>query len=739
MRVRFDPSDAFELAAVLYMITLQSKDGIVLQQVDNADITLSFSHDEVTALLKDPTTRLRRGFFSKHRAVSRLHTSQKYLATAKPKARLDALWREVWVQVTSASVHAKEINRTETSITQFMPVLRQRVNAICVDAQYLGASGQAGTKAIIRKAPCAKTLLNWLRRYERAGGCPLSLMNKQRCETTYVRRFGTEVMKVLNACLWEFLSLGKPTPAKIVRDTQDHFKELNAERATDGLPDLVIPSASDIKRRASQLKKFQCKVGRYGKSAAVRDMSIYQEGLKIFHPLQWVEMDEWKIDVYSLLDEAGCLDGLSEQQKATYKVGRRWLCLAIDVATRCVVGMRLAQRPTPADAISTLSLITMDKTPLAQAAGCESGWGFFGGCGTVSTDMGPAFIADEYRVAVADLRFTQSAPAAGVPKLRGHVERIFGTFASQLMVELTGRSFSNSKERGDYPGEDLAAVTDDDLVRLFTRFVVDIYHNVPHAGLDDETPANAWKRLAKEQGVTATPDATTLCSVFGIALQRKIDRHGVLAHGIHYLSPEIEQAYSDGARSKVEIRVDPHDLTFITVYLDGEWYPAHAVSDSVWGLSLVEWTEICRNLRLKHKKEAQLSEDVVRRARKAIRAINADAMALRRLKPMTLTTEELERAERELFMSLTIKPSKHVPPVKDAPEGLGLLGDVIDPSGSDGADQDHGDQTDVPVDAPDPGSEPEPQSDNDPQESKPQDDGNEPPKGRSNGFGFRHD
>ncbi|MEP2897062.1 MAG: hypothetical protein ABJO95_21800, partial [Roseibium sp.] len=75
----------------------------------------------------------------------------------------------------------------------------------------------------------------------------------------------------------------------IVRDTQDRFKELNAERATDGLPDLVIPSASEIKRRVSQLKRFQCKVGRYGKSAAVRDMSLYQEGLKISHPLQWVK------------------------------------------------------------------------------------------------------------------------------------------------------------------------------------------------------------------------------------------------------------------------------------------------------------------------------------------------------------------------------------------------------------------------------------------------------------------
>jgi putative transposase len=313
--------------------------------------------------------------------------------------------------------------------------------------------------------------------------------------------------------------------------------------------------------------------------------------------------------------------------------------------------------------------------------------------------------------------------------LRAHVERIFGTFASQLMPELIGRSFANSQERGDYPGEDLAALTDDDLTRLFTRFVVDIYHQTPHGGLNGETPANAWKRLEKEQGVTLPPDATALCSVFGVALNRKIDRHGIRAHGIHYLSPEIEEAYLRGLRSKVDVRVDPYDLTFVTVFLDGEWYPAHAVSDSVWGLSFAEWTEICRSLRLKHKQEAQITEAAVRRARKAIRRINADAMALRRLKPLILTTKDLERAERELFMSLTIKPSRHVPPVKDAPEGLGLLGDVIGQPQPDGGDPpETPDDTPAPIDGlPSDGDHNE--TPDDPQEQ------NATPK---KGWGFRH-
>lgn len=677
--IRFHPTDAISLAKTLYLIWLQTRSGLVLQKVDDPSVTRSFTSDEVVALLAAPDTRLRRGYFSGHKAVSRLRNGQKYLSTVPEKPRLRALWKCIWVQVFLDLEQSGKVNRTEAAIRQSTLVMKSRVDEMCAQSQLVGKLAQAGAEIKTRKAPSPRALLTWVRRYEASECCPLSLLRKHRLDSTYVRKFSRDVVKLLNECIWEFLSVGKPSKKKIIRDTQDRFKEENEARKNEGSPELHVPSASEIERRVNRFSRFQTKAARQGISAAQRDMSIYEGGLKISHPLQWVEMDEWMIDVFSLLDEAGFFDGMSIEEKAEYDVGRRWLYLAIDVATRCVVGFRLAKTQSADDAISTLSLITMDKTPLARAAGCESDWSFFGGCGSISTDMGPAFVADAYRIAVTDLGFNQVAPVAGVPKLRGHVERMFGTLASQLMPELSGRSFANSLERGDYPAEARAALTDDDLIKLFTRFIVDIYHNVPHSGLNEETPAYAWARLAKEQGVSAPPDATARCSVFGVPLQRKVGRHGVLANGIHYLSAELEDAYLEGVRGAIEIRVDPHDVTFVTVCLEGEWYAAKAVSEEVWGLSLYEWLELVRQLRIKHKGEAQLTEEVVRRARKAIRKINADAMALRRLAPMTVTTADLERAEREVFMSLTIRPKRTVAHIKDAPEGQGLLGDIILP------------------------------------------------------------
>jgi len=245
---------------------------------------------------------------------------------------------------------------------------------------------------------------------------------------------------------------------------------------------------------------------------------------------------------------------------------------------------------------------------------------------------------------------------------------------------LTGRTFSNPQERGDYPSEARAALTDDDLIKVFIRFIVDIYHNEPHGGLQGETPANAWKRLAKEQGVTAPPDSTAICSVFGIPQQRKIERHGVRVFGIHYQSPEIQGAFLERGSEPVDIRVDQYDLTHITVCLGGKWHSVKAVSEVVWGLSYEEWQDITRQLRLRFKKEAEMSKDVIYRARKAIKQINTDAMKLRRLSPVTVSPADLERAERDLYIGLSVQHDRLETPVKDAPSGKGLLGDKILPA-----------------------------------------------------------
>jgi putative transposase len=96
------------------------------------------------------------------------------------------------------------------------------------------------------------------------------------------------------------------------------------------------------------------------------------------------------------------------------------------------------------------------------------------------TDLGAAFVDDNFRTAVLDAHGNPETPPGGLPQLRSRVERIFGTFGTSLMPYLGGRTFSSPKERGDYPSVQSAALSDDVLMQILVIFVVDVYHNRPH-------------------------------------------------------------------------------------------------------------------------------------------------------------------------------------------------------------------------------------------------------------------
>lgn len=418
---------------------------------------------------------------------------------------------------------------------------------------------------------------------------------------------------------------------------------------------------------------------REGLEVARRKFGFYENGLSAEHPLQRVEMDDWEIDLMSWLGESGALDGIDEDQRAKLEMGRRWICVAIDCATCVILGFRITDKPSTAAAVDVLRLITEDKTPVAAAVGCQSDWSQHGSPGAAVTDQGSTFIAPPFRSAVADLGASSECPPAGVPKLRSRIERVFRTFAHQLAPMLIGRTFSNPVERGDYPTEQTAAYTDDELAKIFTLFVVDIYHNSPHAGLHGETPANAWKRLASEQGVSPPPDDNHRRVVFGLEVARKLDRHGVRAFGINYTCPELQTLLMHGRKREVAVRVDPQDLTYISVLIGHDWHTAQAVSGAVWGLSLDEWQRIVRGLRTRFRHEAKLTEQIISAARKKIRNIDAEARALRRVMPMQLSSADLDRAERHLFLGLEIGPEGTAATGAASEAAIDLLGDVIAP------------------------------------------------------------
>ncbi|MBU2957164.1 Mu transposase C-terminal domain-containing protein [Paracoccus sp. 1_MG-2023] len=682
---RVSETDCLEIAGSKHRLIRSDKTGSVWSRLDDDNVRLSFTGEELLRLLAAPDTRLKRGHFSDQSAFLRLRCDYQYLQTLQLEKQSRILWQSSCAKLFLEAEARGDTTRTETSVQGILRKLEQDVNAAEHSGQDVGRTLRAGQGYVTRKFPCARTLLEWVRMYERAGRSPLVFLRKRRSSPS-PRKLTAEVESLLAECVYSFLERNGPLPEEIVRQVRERFEVENTKRAGAGLPCLPVPSARTVRRRIEALDPFEVVVQRKGIEAARRKFGSYEEGLPADYPLQRVEMDEWQIDLATLLGDSGALDGLPPEDRAKFEVGRRWIYVAIDCATRCILGFRIVVTPNSQDAIRTLNLIIQDKTPIAEAAGCESRWDQSGGIGVLVTDQGSAFAAEVFRMAVADMGATYEAPPAGVPKLRARIERIFRTFGQQLAPMLIGRTFSNPIERGDYPSEQWAALTDDELAEIFTLFIVDIYHNTPHAGLKGETPANAWKRLSAEQGVTPPPDANQRRVVFGIPLTRKLDRHGVRVFGINYTCPKLQEVLMRSGGGDIPIRLDPDDLTHVSVCLGHEWHSAQAVPRAVHGLSLDEWQTIVRDLRTRFREQAILSEDIVREARKKIRAIDARARQLRRIQPQHWTAEALDRAESRLFLGLRFGTEGSAasgdleqPEGRKRPNPDDLLGDVIEP------------------------------------------------------------
>ena len=678
IRYKFNKNDCIKLADVDYVFKSDSDESIWLRQVDNPDITREVKHSDLPELFSRPDTKWLRGYFSEANEIKRNRNDCEYLNSIDPKKREEAFWKESWCKAFIQAHERGEIKTTDVEIASKIYILEEQVNIIEDVNQAKRSRKLSGLEIVRRHPPSPSCLRKWVRQYQNAGYSAIGLLRKKRSDASYSTIHSNESIELLSECVRGYLDRNRPTKTMILNDTLERFKNVNLRKIKDGKITLRVPSERTVFRAFKNLDPYETVLQREGLAAARQKFNFYETGISSDFPLERVEMDEWRLDIASFIDTSSLADCLTREQRTRFEVGRRWAYFAIDHSTRCVLGFRLVDTPNATDAIRTLQMVFQDKTPIAKAANCESEWSQFGGVSTLVTDQGSAFTSNEFRTAVTDLGFTYEAPPAGVPKLRSTIERLFKTHSIQLASRIIGRTFSNSVEKGDYPTQEWASLTDDELANIFITFIVDIYHNSPHAGLAGETPANAWKRKVAEYWVSPTPDANMQRVVFGTKHNRIIGTHGIRFLGINYTCPALQKALLRTRQKEVTISVDSLDLTHVSVLIGKHYHVATAMLDEVHGLSVEAWKSIIFKLRTKHKNEAEITADIVSAAILRIKDIDENARQIMRVQPLQLTAESVERAERELFLGLEITPYKtSEPTIKHGTQGL--LGDVIEP------------------------------------------------------------
>lgn len=431
-------------------------------------------------------------------------------------------------------------------------------------------------------APSIHQLRIWIRRFLEDGDT-IALRDRYCQSGWHGRRLNELVEEVLAQIVPTYASSTRPNCKQIHRSVCAELTRRIAEARMDVPP--KMPSLRTIQRRVAALPTFDVLYGRHGRAMALRQMRPVLEGLQVSAPFERIEIDECRVNLMSLMIQAGTWKTFTEEQKKEIERMRLWATVAIDCRTRTIAGVHVhAEAPSHRSALTCLHHVVVNKAPAAEAAGAASPWPVYGKPISVFTDKGSAFISSEFTTACEDLGISHFKPPAGTPQLRPHIERFFGTTASSLIGYFTGRTFANVVDKGDYEPAKLASLTAAEFECALVRWICDVYHNEAHAGLGGRTPMSAWRMETRHHRIDIPPTAERQRMIFGIPMRRTLQKTGIRYMNGYYHSRYLARMLAEyrvgtGREERtVEIRVNPYALSAIAVQTSEGWVTANRTS-----------------------------------------------------------------------------------------------------------------------------------------------------------------
>ncbi len=598
--------------------------GVVFKRMDETNASVFLTHAEIQRLydIKGDAIVVRPNFYADRSAKKRADGFSN-LSALPIKRQEPIVGKEMWVR---AVMQAEEENRiaraaarTERrplpakfsakspySLDRELPRLRKsledRINAL-----FAATSTYKNRKVLV--APSGRAVAGWVSEYQRSAHDPLALYEKY-----HERRdeyFEPDVLVYLKEALRVALSTAKPNLALRWRNMETEINAENERRKLDGETILAVPTYECLRQRWLSIPESVRDSARLGKEAANAKWSAVNRGQQILRPLELVQMDEYKTNLKTLSVHAGIWKTLTDKEKKRVKRLRLWITAAIDVASRCVVALKVhIAAPSLKTALTTLEMTTIDKTSIAQAAGCQTPWDMYGTLEELGVDSAAWLSSRAMRIAVNDLGATLFLPASGDASMRGTIERLFKTFGHMLFAYFTGQTGGSVAENGTYDSDAEASAMADMIGKVVVRFVVDGYHNKPHEGLNGATPRQRWIELEREWGVLPEPTGQLRRDIFGTLFDATLSRSGITKLGLTYDSRQIRTAFKRKAGTKVVCRLDRQDIGEISAWVDGAWVKVPCKYPELKGVSFAKWVAVCQKLKLFNRENASVPRKV---------------------------------------------------------------------------------------------------------------------------------
>lgn len=324
---------------------------------------------------------------------------------------------------------------------------------------------------------------------------------------------------------------------------------------------LRVPTYATVGRRIARLHPAKVAQSREGSSGARSLQGVGDTPPPVSEVLEVVQIDHTVIDII-VVDEW-------ERQP----IGRPYLTVAIDVFSRCVLGLVITlEAPSAVSAGLCLAQVCCEKRPWLEAMGVDVEWPMSGKPRRLYLDNAAEFKSEALRRGCEQHGIELSYRPGGQPHFGGIVERIIGTAMSKIH-ELPGTTFSNPAQRGTYPSEKRAALTLRELEHWMVLAIA-TYHGSVHSELH-QTPAGQWAAGIATAGAPAVvTNPTAFLIDFLPVIRRTLTRTGFVIDHVHYFSNALKPWVARRERlGKFVIRRDPRDISRVWVLdPDGQNY-----------------------------------------------------------------------------------------------------------------------------------------------------------------------
>lgn len=404
------------------------------------------------------------------------------------------------------------------------------------------------------------TLYRWINRYLSTGSLSSLVPGYKERGGKGKTRLDEETEKIVKSFIDnEYLTKQKLPASKIIENIKIYFKQA----------DMVAPSDNTIRNRIKALNYGRTLRLRNGKSEYLSKFNPVSDSFNADFPLEIVQIDHTPLDIM-VVDEI-----------MRKPIGRPYITIALDIFSRMVYGFYVTlQDPSFFSAGQALYMGIMPKNNYLESLGVEGSWSIYGipKSMTIHLDNAAEFRGEGLKRFCQEFNIGIDFRPRGAPYYGGHIERVVKTMNMRIHT-LSGTTFSNPKERGEYDSEAKAVFTLKELEKWIAEFIVNVYHKSIHSELN-MTPEKKYETgiLGDDKTAgTGLPDIIgreeaerIRISLLPIA-ERSVQKDGISFENIKYYSDVLRKYISikdnNGRKRKIfTIRFDPRDISTIYFY-----------------------------------------------------------------------------------------------------------------------------------------------------------------------------